>query len=348
MKVLVLDENPLERQAIGQTLGQAGFSVEEAKDSKVALGLLEREPPRAFVLPWPKTGGADFIKHVRTLDAAHHIYILVLLDKQPPSELTALYAAGADDFIRRPIVREELVGRIETPRRIEKWSNQKAKGSFDWSSASDLRHLRACREMGAVVAEELGQMLGQSMQVAAGWSPQFAENAFSATIPLSLASVQTEIRVSIVIDSASLPALAGALLGDPNAPREALEDIVRELANTAGGAVKRLALTEDVTLTTGLPVNESVSGKEDDTTRCWVARLAQPKLCIGIVGEVRKRENQRLAASLLREGMVVAADLFSDSGALVVRAGTRLSATTAQRVAAILGQRFVVEVACAA
>lgn len=348
MKVLVLDESQLERQSITQTLGQAGFSVEEAKDSKVAFGLLEREPPRAFVFPWPKMGGADFLKRVRTMDAAHHIYVLVLLDKQPPSEIAALYAAGVDDFIRRPIVREELVGRLETPRRVEKWSAGEKKSAFDWSSATDLRHLRACRDMGSVVAEEIGQMLGQSMLVTAGWSAEMSEDSFSATIPLSLASVQTEVRVSIVIDAASLPNLAGALLGDPNAPRDALEDIVREIANTAGGAVKRLAMTEDVTLTTGLPVNEKVSAREDDTMRCWVARLAEPKLNIGIVGEVRRRENQRLAASLLREGMVVAADLFSDSGALVVRAGTRLSATTAQRVAAILGHRHVVEVACAA
>jgi CheY-like chemotaxis protein len=348
MKVLVLDESQYERQSLAHALGQAGFSVEEAKDNKVAFSLLEREPPRVLVLPWPKTGGPDLIKRVRAVDSQHHIYVLVLLDKQPPSEITTLYAAGADDFIRRPFIREELVGRVETPRRAEKWRTGEKKGAFDWSSATDLRHLRACRDMGVVVAEEIGQMLGQSMQVTAGWSPEMTEETFCATLPLSLASVQTEVRVSIAVDAASLPALAGALLGDPGAPRDALEDIVREMANTAGGAVKRMAQTEDITLTIGLPVNEKVVAKEDDTMRCWVARLAEPKISIGVVGEVRRRENQRLAASLLKEGMVVAADLFSDSGALVLRAGTRLSATTAQRVAAILGQRHVVEVACAA
>lgn len=348
MKVLVLDESQYERQALAKTLGEAGFSVEEAKDSKAAFSLLEREPPRVLVMPWPRMGGTDLVKRVRALDSAHHIYVLVLLDKQPPSEIATIYSAGADDFARRPLAREELVGRVETPRRVEKWRSGEKQVAFDWSSATDLRHLRACREMGTVVAEEIGQMLGQSMQVTPGWSPEMTADSLSATIPLSLASVQTEVRVSIAVDAASLPGLAGALLGDANSPRDALEDIVREIANTAGGAVKRLAMTEDVTLTTGLPINDKIVGKEDDTTRCWVAQLAEPKIRIGIVGEVRRRENQRLAASLLREGMVVAADLFSDSGALVVRAGTRLSATTAQRVASILGQRHVVEVACAA
>lgn len=348
MKILILDENQYERQSIGQILGQAGFTVDDAKDAKMALAALERESVQLVVFGWPKTGGPDLVKRLRSFDSSHRTYLLALLDKQPPSEITALYSAGVDDFMRRPLVREELLGRVDAPTRIEKWASGDKKAAFDWSSATDLRHLRACREMGTVVAEEIGQMLGQQLQVTPGWAPEIDDKACTATIPLSLASVQTEVRVTVVIESQSMPNLAGALLGDPNAPREALDDIVREIANIAGGAVKRLALTEDVTLTTGLPVSDSVVAKDDDTTRCWVARLAEPRLCIGIVGEVRRRENQRVAAAALREGMVVAADLFSDSGALVVRAGTRLSATTAARVATILGHRFVVEVACAA
>src|SRR5262245_12336945 len=147
MKVLVLDESQYERQALAKTLGEAGFSVEEAKDSKVAFSLLEREPPRVLVMPWPKMGGPDLIKRVRARHSAHHIYVLVLLDKQPPSEIAAVYAAGADDFVRRPFIREELLGRVETPERVEKWTGGK-KAAFDWSSATDLRHLRACRDMG--------------------------------------------------------------------------------------------------------------------------------------------------------------------------------------------------------
>src|SRR5215471_3409249 len=206
MKVLVLDESQYERQALAKTLGEAGFSVDEAKDNKVAFSLLEREPPRVLVMPWPKTGGPDLLKRVRAVDSAHHIYVLVLLDKQPPSEITALYAAGVDDFVRRPFVREELLARVETPQRVEKWTTGK-KVAFDWSSATDLRHLRACREMGVVVAEELGQMLGRSMQVTPGWSPEMTQDSLGATITLSLASVQTEIRVSIAVDATSLPAL---------------------------------------------------------------------------------------------------------------------------------------------
>jgi DNA-binding response OmpR family regulator len=348
MKILIVDENQYERQTIAQMLGQAGFTVEDAKDPKLAVAALEREPVQVVVFGWPKTGGSDLVKRLRSFDSAHRTYLLALLDKQLPSEITALFAAGVDDFMRRPLVKEELLGRVEAPVRIERWATADKKAAFDWSAATDLRHLRACRDMGSVVAEEIGQMLGQQLQVTPGWAEEIDEKSCSATIPLSLASVQTEVRVTVVIEATSMPNLAGALLGDPNAPREALDDIVREISNIAGGAVKRLAMTEDVTLTTGLPVSGLVSAKEDETTRCWVARLAEPKLCIGIVGEVRRRENQRVAASLLKEGMVVAADLFSDTGALVVRAGTRLSATTAARVATILGHRFVVEVACAA
>jgi CheY-like chemotaxis protein len=348
MKILVVDDIQHERQTIAQALGQAGYSVEETKDPKVALTAIEREPVRVIVLVWPKTGGADFIKRVRSFEASEHTYVLAILDKQPHTEITALFAAGADDFLRRPVIREELVGRVDAPKRIQKWVATEKKAPLDWSSCVDLRRLRACREMGAIVAEDLGQLLGQTLGLAEGWMPELEDKPSGATIPMSLATEQSEVRVSIVVDAESLRAMAGLLLGDANAPRAALDDIVREMTNTAGGAVKRAAMSEDVTLTTGLPADDCAVPQQGETSRCWVASLAEPKVRIGIVGEVRRRENQRVAAAALREGMVVAADLFSDSGALVVRAGTRLSATTAQRVAAILGQRFVVEVACAA
>src|SRR5262249_2408858 len=158
------------------------------------------------------TGGADLVKRFRSFDSAHRTYVLALLDKQPPAEITALYAAGVDDFMRRPLAKEELLGRVDAPARIEKWASADKKAAFDWSTATDLRHLRACREMGSVVAEEIGQMLGQQLQVSPGWAPEIDDRACSATIPLSLASVQTEVRVTVVIEAHSMPNLAGALL----------------------------------------------------------------------------------------------------------------------------------------
>jgi hypothetical protein len=82
--------------------------------------------------------------------------------------------------------------------------------------------------------------------------------------------------------------------------------------------------------------------------RRWGRQAGTPGLRFGIVGQVSVRETQRVSSACLKEGMVVSHDLRSESGALLVPAGTRLTRTTASRLALALGNRALVEVAFAA
>ena len=63
---------------------------------------------------------------------------------------------------------------------------------------------------------------------------------------------------------------------------------------------------------------------------------------------VRSRKNIRIPVTKLREGMVLAKDLLTTKGILLMKAGTRFSATQTQRVISMLGEADVVEVADAA
>jgi hypothetical protein len=82
--------------------------------------------------------------------------------------------------------------------------------------------------------------------------------------------------------------------------------------------------------------------------RTWTVPVSGGRHCLAIVGEIRSLANARVPASKLREGMVLTHDLRNESGALVVTAGSRLTSSTAERVAKLLGDRFSVEVASAA
>lgn len=140
---------------------QDHHEVESAEDIKSARAAILASPPEVVVFAWPIAGGADFVKHVRASDGTGHIYIIVLLDRQPPTTIPMLFAAGADDFMRRPIVREELSARVDAPHRIGKWSlargAEEAAGS-DWASCADVRGTRACREMAKIIVDDLEQL----------------------------------------------------------------------------------------------------------------------------------------------------------------------------------------------
>jgi CheY-like chemotaxis protein len=347
MNVIVVNDKKPERDAAVLALQKASLSVEGVADTKAALAAIIREPRSVALVSWPAAGGADLVRLLRGADTSGQMFILALLDPVPGGrDIPFVVAAGANYFLRRPIVEIELIARAQSPGRLLKWATAVAKPSvFDFSSGPDLSRTSVWKNIATLVAEDLGAMVGQVHEPVSGWPKTFAKDLRGATIAMSLASDQIELRVSVMADRPTLKWLAESLLGDASSSDAALDDVLRELANTAGGAVKRAALPENITLTTGIPTNVSTVRNEGEGVQSWTFPLDGGKTRLAIIGEIRKHENQRVSASSLREGMVLAHDLRTESGALLVAAGARLTSTSAQRLVQVLGPRFFVEVA---
>lgn len=341
LHALVIDENKSQRDAVAATLQQAAYRVDTAGHA-AAGACLERESPDVVVIGWGQ-GSADVVRRVRSYEAEKRSYIVALLGQVPGALLAGIIQTGVDDLMRLPLVREELLLRVDAPQRLAKWAPMliQPAGERNFADDRDLRQLKAFKNMGTIVGEDLGQVLGP-VTVTEGW--QMIGEMRGARIPMSIASEQAEIRVSIVVEAKLLRTLAGLLLGDENSPDAALEDMLREIANTAGGAVKRAAEQENVEVTTGLPVNEGGEVTKNEMTRAWTAVIDGSDTHVGIIGEICKRANQRLPLSRAMEGMVITHDLRNDAGALLMPAGTRLTATAVARMVARLGPRFVVDV----
>jgi CheY-like chemotaxis protein len=350
MRVVVISDKRTELESIARALRQASCSVEPFGETKAALAAIAFQSPQVVVLAWPASGGADLVRSVRGADSSGQTYVLAILARTPGGhEIPTVLAAGAHDLLCRPLVDEELVARVKAPTRLMKWAQSVTNPSaFDFSSSTDFTRLRAWQQMGTLVAEDLAQVVGQPLEAIDGWPQRFGSGTRGATILLSLATEQSEVRVSVVADPPTVSWLGKALLGDTNPSDAALDDVLRELANTAGGAVKRAALPENVTLTTGMPFSDSAAELRSKASHSWTVMLDGGRACIAIVGEIRARPNERVPASKLREGMVVVNDLRGENGMLLVTAGSRLTSTTAERVAKLLGGRFLVEVAFAA
>lgn len=347
MNVVVLNDKRPERESIVRVLQQASCTVEAFGDTRAAMDRISRAAPQVLVLSWPNARGADLLRTLRGADGSGQMYILAIVDPLPGGcEIAPPLAAGVHDFIRRPLVERELVSRVQAPGRLIQWAKSVTKPeAFDLARAIDITRLTMWKTMGEVVAADLAEMVGNNGPVRPGWPKAFVRDLRGATIPMSLPSDQIQVRVSIVADRPVLQSLGAVLLGDANAEEAAMNDVLRELANTAGGAVKRAAIPEGISLTTGIPLNEAMLPTLNDRTQSWMMPIDTGKSCLAIVGELRSHENQRVAASELCEGMVLVHDLRSEDGTLLVRAGSRLTSTTAARLAQMLGPRFRVEVA---
>lgn len=357
VRVVVLDESTAERTAIARALQRASFRVEQCSDTNEALSAIAREAPNVIVASVPSRKGADLVRLLRGADASGQAYLVAILDRTFPSrDLPGILGADAQDFVHRPIDEEVLVVRVGAPPRLRRWLHGFGRSApaevskpTESSSTMDIRRLRAWKNMGQIVVDDLAQVIGQNIQPAEGWPSGFGRGLRGATVAMSLPGEASELRIWIVADAVALRWLAGAVFADPETPEAKLQDALRELTNTAAGAVKRAALPDNVVFTTGIPVNATAVPARGDDARCWlISPGSASEASIALLAEVRARENVRLPVSDLREGMVLVSDLRNEAGALLAPAGTRLTTSSVERFAAALGPRFVVEVACAA
>jgi CheY-like chemotaxis protein len=341
MHTLIIEENKVLRESMATTLQKADHRVTLASGQAAVLAVLEREAPDAIVIGW-NGGAGDIIRRIRSQEVDAHAFVVALLDKHPVTVIPSLFAAGADDFARAPLCREELLARLAAPERFRKWASIAAKlAAQELTGERDLLQLNVFTKMGEFVAADLVTLLGP-MDIAEGFL--VSGDLYGASIPMSIATERAEIRVSIVIEKRLVRTLAGILLCDEDAPEPAIKDMIREIANTAGGSVKRAGELDKLSITTGLPVDEPRGVTKSEMTRCWTVTIHGSEAQIGIVGEVNRRSNQRLPLTKVSEGMVIVNDIRTETGALIVPSGTRLSMATVTRLVGLLGQRFVVDV----
>lgn len=276
---------------------------------------------------------------------------IVCSAKPTPATIEAAFKSGAEDFLRKPIVVEQLRGRIERMTYHRQCVAAAAtRGEAESRSAtSKITTLRAWGGFHFLAAEAVSGVT--MLDLAVTKAPVAASPAMASTMLLSVASEQVECRVAVDGDQQSLELLADAAVGAHD--RASIADLLGEIANNAGGVFMRAAFEEEIVLTTGLPVEIALSEVErqlsaaDHSVVCWVADPASgAQLRVRLA--VRARRNAFVRVSALREGMVLVSDLKSAEGGVLLTAGTRVTSSTSERVRRMLDARPIVEVADAA
>jgi two-component system response regulator MprA len=110
-KVLIVDDDPHIRTALRRTLAFEGYVVREAPDGRAALAAALDELPDLVILD-VMLPGIDGIEVCRRLREMQGVSILMLTAREgTPDQVTGL-DAGADDYLVKPFVKEQLLARI--------------------------------------------------------------------------------------------------------------------------------------------------------------------------------------------------------------------------------------------
>ena len=335
MKILLANTNPIERKRIAGALGAAGYQVTEAASGGIANKLVEEQLFDGALVEWHLAGGL-----VLRLRSRGRPYIVMTSAAWTPQDIATAYAHGADDLLKTPASREETVGRADGLRRMRARLNETHARNHDFTAAFDLMQSRTWRDMEAIVARELGELLGLAL-AAAAFEASYAV-ARASELPLILSTDHIEVRLTVGADAAACDAISQLMLGG-DTRGEALGDALREFANTAGGALKRTAMGEGVTFTLGLPCDGHLPTGATTNTHRWLART-ESGFCLAFAATIASMAPKAVPAGALCEGMVIARDVTNPAGLLLASAGTYLTRSAAERLANLAGQQTLIEV----
>ncbi|HJV03035.1 MAG TPA: EAL domain-containing protein [Burkholderiaceae bacterium] len=124
-QVLVVDDDRSTRSTLRYTLQRDGFRVEEAADGAQALAMLKRFQPDVILMDavMPVMDGFTACARMQELPGGSGIPVLMITALQDNSSVERAFAAGASDYIPKPIhyaVLSQRVRRIIEGNRAEK------------------------------------------------------------------------------------------------------------------------------------------------------------------------------------------------------------------------------------
>jgi two-component system OmpR family response regulator len=110
-RVLVVEDEPVLRHAITDTLLEAGFTVESLADGSEFTRSLDVFQPDAAIIDVMLPGQSGLVL-ARQLRARSQAVVLFVTARDALADRLAGFEAGADDYIIKPFMQVELVARL--------------------------------------------------------------------------------------------------------------------------------------------------------------------------------------------------------------------------------------------
>src|ERR671924_2270454 len=139
-KILIADDEPSVRDAVGYALQQEGFDVTLAVDGEDADLKLGNDAPSFDLLildiMMPGRSGLDICRDVR---ARSPVPIILLTAKDAEVDKVVGLEVGADDYVTKPFSVRELLGRVRAQLRRRELDRSSATGESATIEASSVR-----------------------------------------------------------------------------------------------------------------------------------------------------------------------------------------------------------------
>lgn len=114
-RILVVDDTPANLSLLLDALTEAGHTLSVAESARSALAVLEHLSPDLVLLDlvMPDMNGIELCGRLRTHPRCHDVPILFMTAVDEPEEKVRALAAGAIDYITKPVYPPEVLARVD-------------------------------------------------------------------------------------------------------------------------------------------------------------------------------------------------------------------------------------------
>jgi phosphoserine phosphatase RsbU/P len=120
MKILVADDDPMQRLLLVELLKGHGHEVISACDGIAAWEALSRSGSSMVFTDWmmPRMNGLDLIRKIRSTDFGRYVYVILCTSRGSRADWIEGMRSGADDYVEKPVYEDELLARLGAGKRV--------------------------------------------------------------------------------------------------------------------------------------------------------------------------------------------------------------------------------------
>jgi DNA-binding response OmpR family regulator len=187
-RILVVDDQPLNVKLLADTLRIKGYEIVTASSGREALERIERDAPDLVLLDvmMPGMDGYAVCRAIRAEPRTQILPVIMVTALDPQEERVKGLEAGADDFLTKPVNRQELMARVKSLLRV--------KSLYDTVQVQAQELAVLNRDLERRVAEQVKELQRLS-QLKRFFSPQLAARIVAGGAGDPLVSHRREITV---------------------------------------------------------------------------------------------------------------------------------------------------------
>ena len=120
MKILVVDDERIERRMVEKTLSRLGYEIIPVDNGASAWKRIQEEHIRFVITDWnmPGVDGIQLIQKIRSSELSGYVYVILVTSNDRNDEIVQGLYSGADDYLTKPFHPPELEARVAVGERV--------------------------------------------------------------------------------------------------------------------------------------------------------------------------------------------------------------------------------------